>query len=65
MNVDIKLISKTLAERLLKVLPSLISENQTAYVKERFINKVGRLISDILEISDDLKIKWFLMTLDI
>ena len=53
-----------LAERLKKVLPSLISKNQTAYVKGRFISEGGRLISDILEISDNLKIKGFLMTLN-
>ena len=31
LNVDAKLISKVLAERLRKVLTSLISKNQTAY----------------------------------
>ena len=64
MNIDTKLIPKVLAERLKKVLSSLISKNQTVYVKGRFI-KGGRLISDILEISDNLKTKGFLMTLDI
>ena len=54
-----------LAERLKKVLSSLIFKNQTAYVKGRFINEGGRLISDILEISDNLKIKGFLVTVDI
>ena len=55
-----------LAERLKKVLPSLISKNQTAYVKGRFINEGGRLTYiDILEISDNLKIKGFLVTVDI
>ena len=65
LNLDTKLISKVLAERLKKVLPYLISKNQTASVKGRFISEGGRLISDILEISDNLKIKGFLMTLDI
>ena len=58
-------ISKVLAERLRKALPSVISKNQTAYVKGRFISEGSRLISDILEISDNLKVKGFLMTLDI
>ena len=62
LNVDIKPISKALAERLKKFLPSSISKNQTAYVKGRFINEGGRLISDILEISDNVKKK---ITLDI
>ena len=64
MNIDTKLIPKVLAERLKKVLSSVISKNQTAYVKGRFI-KGDRLISDILEISDNLKTKGFLITLDI
>ena len=59
LNVDIKLISKVLAERLKKVLPSLISKSQTAYVKRKFICEGGRIISDILETSDNLKIKRF------
>ena len=54
-----------LAERLKKVLSSLISKNQTAYVKGRFIIERGRLIFDILEISHNLIIKGFLMILDI
>ena len=65
LKIDTKRISKVLAERLKKVLPSLISKNQTAYVKGWFISEGGRIFSDILEISDNLKIKGFLMTLDI
>ena len=33
LNVDIKVLSKTLAEKLKHVLPELISSNQTAYVE--------------------------------
>ena len=40
-----ELIFRALAERLKKLLlPSLISKNQTAYVKARFISEGGRLI---------------------
>ena len=49
LNVDLKIISKALSERLKKVLPLLISPSQTAYVRNRFIGGSGRLISDILE----------------
>ena len=64
-NVDSKLISKTLALRLKNVLPSLISRNQTAYVKNRFISESGRLISDIKDVSDRLNIYGYLIIIDI
>lgn len=65
LNVDVKIISKLLAERLKKVLPSLISDNQTAYINGRFISEGGRLISDLLEISDIFNLKGLLLTIDI
>ena len=37
------------------VLPYLISSNQTAQVKNRFISESARLISDILEIAKTLE----------
>ena len=51
LNVDLKIISKGLSEKLKKVLPDLISSQQTAYVKNRHIGESGRLISDIIEIA--------------
>ena len=65
LNINTELISKVLAERLKNVLPSLISSDQTASLKERFISEGGRLTSDVLEICDKLQIKGFLMTVDI
>ena len=47
------------------VRPCLISSDQTAYVKGRFISEGGRLISNVLEICDKLQIRGFLMTVDI
>lgn len=58
------MISKTLAIKLKKVLPTLISFNQTAYVKKRFISDRMRLISEI-ELSNALNIDGFLVTVDI
>ena len=46
LNIDTKLVSKVLAEVLKKVLFSLISSDQTAYVKARFISEGGRFISE-------------------
>ena len=65
LHIDTKLISKVLAERLKNVLPSLISSDQTAYAKGRFISEGDRVISDVWEICDNLQMKGFLMTVDI
>ena len=42
-----------------------MNENQVAYVNNRFISESGRLISDVLEITNSLNIKGLLMTVDI
>ena len=65
LNVDSKIISKALSEKLKKVLPDLISSQQTAYVKNRHIGESGRLISDIIEITEIRNIEGFLVTMDI
>ena len=57
LNIDAELISEVLAKRIRKHLPSLISSNQTVSVDKRFISEGSRLISDILEIMDLLKVK--------
>ena len=57
--------SKSLAERVEKILPVLIKHEQTAYVKDRFICETGMLISDIIEISDIFNIYGFLVMMDI
>ena len=48
-----------------ETLPDLIPCQQTAYVKNRFIGEGGRLISDILEISDVLNLRGHIATVDI
>ena len=63
--MDYKIISKALAASLKKVLPNLISPQQTAYVKNRFIGESGRLIADIIEITDILSKEGSLVTMDI
>ena len=60
LNVDMKLISKALASRLKSVF--IVNENQVPYVSNRFISESGRLISDVLEITDSLDIEGILMT---
>ena len=60
-----KLISKVLASRLKSVISTIVNKNQVAYVNNRFISESGRLISDVLEITDFLDIEGLLMTVDI
>ena len=64
-NTDMKIVSKALSTRIKIVLPFLISSNQTVYVKNRFISKNGRVISDVLDISNSLALEGFLVTVDI
>ena len=65
LNIDTKLISKVIATRLKKILNNLISENQISYLNNRFISEGGRLISEIVEITDLLHMKGTLLTVDI
>ena len=62
LNVNLKIISKAFASRL---KPSIISLEQIAYIEKRFIGECGRLISDILSVTNNLKIKSYLVTMDI
>ena len=65
LNTDLKIFSKALAAKLKSVLSSLITSQQTAYVQNRYIGEAGRLISDILDISDKLSVDGYLVTVDI
>ena len=65
LNVDAKIISKDLSKLLKNVLPSIISDNQSAYVDERFISPGGRLIADVLQTTDVLNLSGMLVTIDI
>ena len=48
LNVDYKIITKTIAKRLEKVLPKIINRDQTGYAKGRHIGENVHLISDIM-----------------
>ena len=65
LNVDSKIISKALSEKLKEILPDFISSQHTAYVKNRHMGESGTLISDIIEITKIRKIGGFLVTMDI
>ena len=48
LNTDYKILTKTIAKRLEKVLPKIINSDQTGYVKGRFIGENVRLIQDVM-----------------
>ena len=56
-NFDTKLFSKTYAERLKIVMPSLVHPNQVAYVKNRFIGEGIRTIEETMHFTKKI-IKW-------
>ena len=49
LNVDYKIVSKTLARRLVDVLPNIVHNNQVGYVKGRYIGQNIRTAIDILQ----------------
>jgi hypothetical protein len=49
LTTDYKLLTKLLATKLSKVLPSIISPDQTAYLKGRYIGENIRTVADIIE----------------
>ena len=63
-NVDAKLASKVLVGRIKKVLPNIIKHDQTAYVTGRYIGESIRLISDILEYTEENNIDGILFSAD-
>ena len=50
LNIDYKIISKTLTLRLLRVIDSLITAEQLAYPKGRFICEHIRTLSDLIDV---------------
>ena len=64
LNVDPKLIPKTLAARLKKVLPFLIGPGQTANVNGRFLGKSGRLTENIIETCNLEQLEGYLVASD-
>ena len=65
LNVDTKLLAKTLALRLERVLPSVISEDQTGFIKNRFLfSNIRRLFNIIYTPSPDPTIPEILISMD-
>ena len=63
-NVDAKIASKVLASRMKNILSSIVKCDQTAYVKGRYIGESIRLISYILEYTEENDISGILFSAD-
>jgi len=46
LNIDYKILTKSIAQRLEKILPKIINPYQTVYIKRHFIGENVQLIQD-------------------
>jgi len=63
-NVDTKIVSKAVDNRMKKILPGIIHHNQSGFVKNRLIGETTRSILDIMQHTDTLKIPGLLLFID-
>ena len=64
LNTDYKILAHVLSNRLQHVLPEIISKDQNAYMKGRFIGFNIRTILDIIEITNLTKMETIIAFLD-
>ena len=63
-NVNVKIASKVIATRFVKVLPEIIHCNQTGYVSGRSIGEAARSILDIMDYMKTCDIPGLLLFID-
>ena len=63
-NVDAKIISKAIANRIKKVLPNIVHHNQTGYIKDRFIGETVRSILDVMDFTKKENLPGLLIFID-
>ncbi len=64
MNTDYKILTKSLAFRLQKVLPLIINSDQTGYIKGRYIGENIRTISDLIEYTSLMNMPGVILLID-
>ena len=64
LNVDYKIVSKVIANRMQNALPTLIHFNQSGFIKNRFIGDTIRTILDIIDYTDKYNKQGLLMMID-
>ena len=63
-NVDYRILTFVLANRLQKVIGKIINDDQTAYIKGRFMGNNVRLVSDVIHYYDILNKSGILLATD-
>ena len=64
LNVDAKIASKAIAERMKRLLPNLINGNQSGYIPGRRINENIHSVLDILDYMKDKNLQGLLIFID-
>ena len=64
LNTDYKIIAKLLALRLTNVLPSIIDEDQTGYIRHRYIGQNIRMIEDVCYFTETKNIPGIILSID-
>ena len=63
-NVDSKIATKVIANRIKNVLPGIIHSNQSGFMKGRFIGETARSILDIIAHTDSSRLPGVLLFID-
>ena len=64
LNVDLKLLSYVLAQRLKNVLEKIVNNDQTGYIKNRFIGFNHRQIQDIIDFAESYNVEGAIVFVD-
>ncbi len=64
LNTNYKILAKLIANRLKTVLPLLINNDQTGYLKNRYIGENIRLLQDIIFFSKQTHTNAFFLSID-
>ena len=64
LNTDYKILTKVLATRLQKVIPSIIISDQVGYIKDRYIGENIRIIFDTITHADENDLEAYIAQID-
>ena len=64
LNVNLKVGSKAITARVSEVLPVIISEEQAAFVKDRYIGDAVRTVADVIQFTKFSNIPGILLSID-